>query len=96
MTDDERKKALAAAGILQNDVFLEVLRRLDERYVAAWRAAKTPEAREEQWHRQMTLGEIEAELFREIQSAAVDCRGKDEEITSAFRDVQTKRRRKNG
>ena len=95
MTDQEKRNALSAAGILQNDIFLEVLARLDERYVSAWRAAKEVSVREANWYRQAILKEIEAELYAELQSAAVATCGKDEEITAAMNAVKAKRRRRN-
>lgn len=96
MTDQEKRDALAAAGILQNDVFLGALARLDERYVSAWRTARDTEEREACWHRQAILREFEAELFNTLQSAAVAACGRDEEIKAALTTVQNRRRRKNG
>ena len=95
MTDQEKRNALSAAGILQNDVFLEALARLDERYVSAWRAAKDADVREGCWHRQAILKEIEAELYAELQSAAVATCGKDGEIAAAVNAVKAKRRKRN-
>lgn len=93
MTDEEKKQALAAAGILQNDVFLDAMSRLDARYVSAWRTAKNAEERESYWYRQSLLAEFEAELFSEIQSAAVNTCGRDEQIKAALTTVKAKRRR---
>ena len=53
---DKIERGRAAEALLQNALLREVLAGLDAAYVAAWRAASTPEARED-CHRTMRLTE---------------------------------------
>lgn len=44
---DKINRGYQAKALLENELFREVLNTLDEVYTAAWREAKTPEARED-------------------------------------------------
>lgn len=51
---DRIERGLQADALLQNELFREALNNLDAEYHAAWRAAKSVEARED-CHRYVTL-----------------------------------------
>lgn len=63
---DKINRGLQAKALLENELFREVLNTLDEVYTAAWREAKTPEARED-LHRYVKVCE---RIVTDIQSIA--------------------------
>lgn len=83
MTHEERLDSLEASRILQSNVFRRVFEKLDARYVQAWRASADSIKREDWWHKQRALAEVQAELFAEIQCAALKGDGKDKVLNAA-------------
>ena len=63
---DKLQRGISAQALLENEIFRETMNTLDGYYTAAWRAAKTPDARED-CHRYVKL--IES-LIADIQSVA--------------------------
>lgn len=63
---DKINRGYQAKFLLENELFREVLNTLDEVYTAAWREAKTPEARED-LHRYVKVCE---RIVTDIQSIA--------------------------
>ena len=59
---DTVQDGLAAARILEDPVFQRAVAMADERFVALWRQADTPEARERAHALQAALGQIVNEL----------------------------------
>ena len=82
---DKIARGIAADHLLKNELLREILNTMDEAYTAAWRAAKTVEARED-CHRYATLltnfvadiqsvantGAIEAERQRQLEGKPRD------------------------
>lgn len=67
MSDErEIQRGVQADALLANDLFREVMNKLDEEYTAAWRAASSVEVRED-CHRYTRLIE---KLIADIQSVA--------------------------
>ena len=78
MADDERKRALEAAHILNSAVFTDAIEAIHRRAVEMWRNGKTAQEREEAWYLQRSAALLHRELFNTIQCAAVNAGGKDE------------------
>ena len=93
MTNEERQQALEAGSILASPVFNKVLERMDNRFVAIWRKAKDPDARERAWMMQHLLASLKKELFDMLQGAAFTAGGKDKELNAA---LKTAKEKKNG
>lgn len=78
-----------ALELLENQAFLNVIRRLDEDLVERWRQAETTSAREELFQKQKMLNEIVAELHEIILQQAEKER-KEGESDGIFRTFLTK------
>jgi len=90
MADDQRKKALDAAAVLNSPVFTETMSSIEDRAVKAWRAGKTTQEREEAWYLQRAADVLRRELFNILQCAAVNAGGKDEALNSELTKVKEK------
>ena len=86
--DKVKEQALEAARILNSELFAEICDTLDADYLAAWRAAKTPEEREKWWYMQNALLSVKTRLFSTLQDAANAKNGKDEELTAAVKTAK--------
>ena len=89
--DEKRKKALDAAAILNSPVFADAMDGIQGRAVDMWKAAKTPQEREEAWHLQRAVEVLRRELFNTLQCAAVNAGGKDETLNAELAKVKEKR-----
>jgi hypothetical protein len=96
--NDQRKKALDAAMILNSPVFADAVDGIQGRAVEMWKAAKTAQEREEAWYLQRAIAVLQRELFNVLQCAAVNAGGKDEVINAEVEKVKEKvnGRRKRG
>ena len=92
MDNEKRERALDAGRILASPVFCGVFARLDGKFVAQWRAARTPEERERAWMMQSALAAVQKALFGELQNAALDAGGKDAELNAAVKAAKEKKR----
>lgn len=88
LDDAQKREALEAARILESPLFRRVFETLDDRYVKAWRGAKSPEDRERCWQRQAALADVQRELFGLVEDANRRANGKDEGIRSARERVK--------
>lgn len=86
--DQGRQRALEAGRIAASDVFRSVFRKLDARYVAAWRGSKETAEREEWWRRQQALEAVRAELLAELQDAVLRGQGRDARLNEALRSAK--------
>ena len=80
--NDQRKKALDAAMILNSPVFADAVDGIQGRAVEMWKAAKTAQEREEAWYLQRAIAVLQREIFNVLQCAAVNAGGKDEVINA--------------
>lgn len=96
--NDQRKKALDAAMILNSPVFADAVDGIQGRAVEMWKASKTAQEREEAWYLQRAIAVLQRELFNVLQCAAVNAGGKDEVINAEVEKVKEKvnGRRKRG
>jgi hypothetical protein len=96
--NDQRKKALDAAMILNSPVFADAVDGIQGRAVEMWKAAKTAQEREEAWYLQRAIAVLQREIFNVLQCAAVNAGGKDEVINAEVEKVKEKvnGRRKRG
>ena len=96
--NDQRKKALDAAMILNSPVFADAVDGIQGRAVEMWKAAKTAQEREEAWYLQRAIAVLQREIFNVLQCAAVYAGGKDEVINAELVKVKEKvnGRRKRG
>lgn len=92
--DKVKERALEAGRILNSALFGEVCDTLDADYLAAWRAAKTPDERERMWHMQNALAMVKARLFNVLQDAANAKCGKDKELNAELKTAKENKCRK--
>ena len=90
MVDEQRRKALDAAMILQSPVFADTMQSIQDRAVEMWKVAKTAQEREEAWYLQRAVAILHRELFNILQCAAVNAGGKDEAINTELSKVKEK------
>lgn len=88
--NDQRKKALDAAMILNSPVFADAVDGIQGRAVEMWKAAKTAQEREEAWYLQRAIAVLQREIFNVLQCAAVNAGGKDEIINAEVEKVKEK------
>lgn len=88
--DEQRKKALDAAAVLNSPVFAETMSAIEDRAVRAWRSGKTTQEREEAWYLQRAVDVLRRELFNILQCAAVNAGGKDEALNSELSKIKEK------
>jgi len=90
MANDERKRALEAAHILNSKVFAEAIEGIQGRAVEMWRNGKTAQEREEAWHIQRAAALLQREIFNVLQCAAVNAGGKDEVLNEEVSKAKEK------
>ena len=88
--DDQRKKALDAAAILNSRVFAETMDGIEDRAVKMWKAGKTQQEREEAWYMQRAVTVLRRELTNILQCAAVNAGGTDEALNAELTKVKEK------
>lgn len=86
--DEKRKRALDAAAILNSPVFGEAVDGIQARAIETWKAAKTPQEREDAWHLQRAAEILRREIYNVLQCAAVNAGGKDEILNAELEKVK--------
>ncbi len=87
---EEREMALEAGRILSSPAFREAIEKLDAEYVNVWRTSTDAGVRDAAWMKQRVLFEIQKNLLKYLECAALRERGKDVQINAALAAVKRK------